>query len=107
LAFEAVTLDEFLSGTAIVVGTLSVGVRASDDVRATWCTVLTFACELGLVVVVAGAVVVGRVEVLVRGVVLAGGTVRESRWRGGVELDEAVKVKTRTKRRTGLDHITQ
>jgi hypothetical protein len=33
--------------------------------------------------------------------------VRESRWRGGVELDEAVKVKTRTKRRTGLDHITQ
>ena len=30
-----------------------------------------------------------------------------ARWRGGVELDEAVKVKTRTKRRTGLDHITQ
>jgi hypothetical protein len=38
---------------------------------------------------------------------LSGGTVRESRWRGGVELDEAVSVKTRTKRRTGLDHITQ
>ncbi|HTT59396.1 MAG TPA: hypothetical protein VMF33_05060 [Acidimicrobiales bacterium] len=36
---------------------------------------------------------------------------RDAGWlaagRGGVELDEAVKVKTRTKRRTGLDHITQ
>jgi hypothetical protein len=57
--------------------------------------------------VVVGGFVAGGDEVLVRGAVVAGATVRESRWRGGVELDEAVSVKTRTKRRTGLDHITQ
>ncbi|MGC2167635.1 MAG: hypothetical protein WA580_00870 [Acidimicrobiales bacterium] len=45
-------------------------------------------------------------EVVV-GCVVARDATRVARWRGGVELDEAVKVKTRTKRRTGLDHITQ
>jgi hypothetical protein len=39
--------------------------------------------------------------------VVGGVTDRASRWRAGVELDEAVQVKTRTKRRTGLDHTTQ
>jgi hypothetical protein len=108
LPFETVTLDEFVSGAAIVVGTLGLDTCVRDVACATWCAiVVTFRCEIGLVVVVAGAVVVGGDEVLVRGGVSAGGTLRESRWRGGVELDEAVKVKTRTKRRTGLDHITQ
>ncbi|HEY1824944.1 MAG TPA: hypothetical protein VGG21_03180 [Acidimicrobiales bacterium] len=32
---------------------------------------------------------------------------RVARWRGGVELDEAVSVKTRTKSSTGLDQTTQ
>jgi hypothetical protein len=58
------------------------------------------------VVVVTGIVVGGACEAVVDWVV-AGVTDSVSRWRGGVELDEAVQVKTRTKRRTGLDHITQ
>jgi hypothetical protein len=77
-------------------------------VSATWRVVVArFRCEIGFVVVVTGAVVVGVDGVRVCRGALSGGTVRESRWRGGVELDEAVSVKTRTKRRTGLDHITQ
>jgi hypothetical protein len=108
LPFETVTLDEFVSGATIVVGTLGLDTRVRDVACAARCARdVTFRCAIGLVVVVAGAVVIGGDEVLVRGGVRAGGTVRESRWRGGVELDEAVKVKTRTKRRTGLDHITQ
>jgi hypothetical protein len=58
-------------------------------------------------VVGTGGAVVGGDDVRAFRGVLVAGTVRESRWRGGVELDEAVSVKTRTKRRTGLDHITQ
>jgi hypothetical protein len=106
LTFETVTPDEFLSGTAIVVGTLGVDTYVRDVVCATW-WVVTGLFRIGLVVVVAGTVVVGGDEVFARGAVWSGVTVSESRWRGGVELDEAVKVKTRTKRRTGLDHITQ
>jgi hypothetical protein len=57
-------------------------------------------------VVVTGIVVGGVRETLVDDAL---GDVTESAagWCTGVELDEAVQVKTRTKRRTGLDHITQ
>jgi hypothetical protein len=68
--------------------------------------VCSFVRAGGDVVGVTGIVVAGEWETVVERV--AGGvTDRVSRWRGGVELDEAVQVKTRTKRRTGLDHITQ
>jgi hypothetical protein len=110
LTLESVALDELatrltLSGGGIV--PRFVTVRAECAVGALRRLVA------GVVVVVVasfGAVVTGtrvvEVEVVVGRVV-----VREARrlakGRGGVELDEAVKVKTRTKRRTGLDHITQ
>ena len=58
------------------------------------------------VVVGTGIVVGGVCEALVERVV-GGFTASASRWCAGVELDEAVQVKTRTKRRTGLDHTTQ
>ncbi len=59
----------------------------------------------------AGAVVVV-VDVVVVVVLDVVEVVREdarggAEWCSGVEPDDAVSVKTRTKRRTGLDHITQ
>jgi hypothetical protein len=74
----------------------------------TFVTILTE--EARAVVSVRGGVVVvvGDVVVLVLVVVASARDVRGgAEWCSGVEPDDAVKVKTRTKRRTGLDHITQ
>jgi hypothetical protein len=102
LTFESVAPEELLTWTALVVGTITIAV--SGTVR---CTVAgTFAC-VGGVVVVGTVMVVGGVRDAPIERVVGGVTDRASRWRAGVELDEAVQVKTRTKRRTGLDHTTQ
>ncbi|MGA2123871.1 MAG: hypothetical protein ABSG58_05535 [Acidimicrobiales bacterium] len=110
MALESVALDELEARAAPVSGGIVVTfVTLSADGSG---GVITFVV-VGAVVVVGlcfGVAATGtkvvEVEVAVGRVV-----VREAswvaRWGGGVELDEAVKVKTRTKRRTGLDHITQ
>ena len=77
----------------------------------TFVTILTK--EAGAVVRVRGGfVVVVVVDVDVVVLVLVVALVRDgarggAEWRSGVEPDDAVKVKTRIKRRMGLDHITQ
>ncbi|MGH3732358.1 MAG: hypothetical protein ACRDVC_03145 [Acidimicrobiales bacterium] len=109
LALEAVTPEELLTRTALVDTTSTVGLCDRIILRESVTDVRTFVgfFTFEVLVVVVTGIVVGGVEVTVRAFVLGGGTVEESSRRGGVELDEAVKVKTRTKRRTGLDHITQ
>jgi hypothetical protein len=99
LTFESVALEEFLTRTALVGGIVAAGDFLGAVRR-------TFACSTGDVVVVSGIVVGGVRGALVERVV-GGVTDTASRWCAGVELDEAVQVKTRTKRRTGLDHTTQ
>jgi hypothetical protein len=77
----------------------------------TFVTILTN--EAGAVVLVrGGSVVVVVDDVVVVGLVLVVTLVCDGarggpEWRSGVEPDDAVKVKTRIKRRMGLDHITQ
>jgi hypothetical protein len=103
LTFESVATEELLTRLTLVVGTITVR-DFSGTVR---CAVVRSIVRLAGAVVVGSAIVVGGVlEALIAGVV---GVVTDSvsRWRAGVELDEAVHVKTRTKRRTGLDHTTQ
>jgi hypothetical protein len=103
LTFESVAPEELLARTTLVVGTVTIGAFA----RTVRCTAgRTFACAAGVVVVGIGIVVGGVCESPVERVI-GGVTESVSRWRAGVELDEAVQVKTRTKRRTGLDHTTQ
>jgi hypothetical protein len=103
LTLESVALEELLTRTALVEWTLSAATFFGTVRGIVACT---FAAITRDVVVVTGIVACGVREALVNGV-LGGVTDRGSRWCGGVELDEAVQVKTRTKRRTGLDHITQ
>jgi hypothetical protein len=76
----------------------------------TFVTILTN--EAGAVVRVRGGSVVVVVDDVVVGLVLVVTLVCDGarggpEWRSGVEPDDAVKVKTRIKRRMGLDHITQ
>jgi hypothetical protein len=103
LTFESVALEELLTRTPLVVGAVTIG-AVTGDVR--WTVVRTFARVTGEVVVVTEIVVAGVREALVECVV-GGVTDKASSRCAGVELDEAVQVKTRTKRRTGLDHTTQ
>jgi hypothetical protein len=109
LTFESVPLDEFEARLSFVGGGNVVRVVVASAEGSGGVVTLV----VGTVVVVAacerfaatGTRVV-EVEVAVGNVVVLE-VAWVARWRGGVELDEAVKVKTRTKRRTGLDHITQ
>jgi hypothetical protein len=103
LTFESVALEEILTRTALVVGTVTIGAFPGAIECAVVCT---FACAAGVVVVGIGFVVGGVREAPVERVI-GGVPDSVSRRRAGVELDEAVQVKTRTKRRTGLDHTTQ
>jgi hypothetical protein len=107
LTLESVALDELLARTTLVEGTSTTAGLLGTLRRTTVETLArTFGYVTGDVGVAAGTVVGGVRDVLVErlvGVV----TDRASRWCAGVELDEAVQVKTRTKRRTGLDHTTQ
>lgn len=63
--------------------------------------------EAGAVAFIRGGFVVVVVEVVDVVVALARDARGGAEWRSGVEPDDAVKVKTRIKRRMGLDHITQ
>jgi hypothetical protein len=99
LTFESVALEELLTRTALVGRIVTVGVFLRVVRR-------TFVRATGDVVVVTGIVIGGVCEALVERTV-GGVTDDAPTWRAGVELDEAVQVKARTKRRTGLDHTTQ
>jgi hypothetical protein len=107
LAFESVTLEELVTRTAFVERTVAVGsLGGTFRLSVAWAGARTVARATGDVVLVTG-IVVGAVSEAPVGRVVGGAPDRASRWCAGVELDEAVQVKTRTKRRTGLDHITQ
>ncbi|HWD97070.1 MAG TPA: hypothetical protein VG246_11685 [Acidimicrobiales bacterium] len=89
-----------LGETLVVVGTVTVITRVTiftEEARA------IFVLRIGIVVVVVGKVVL--VLVVVGPERDAGCSAAERC--SGVELDDAVKVNTRIKRRMGLDHITQ
>ncbi|MGC2485597.1 MAG: hypothetical protein WA359_05090 [Acidimicrobiales bacterium] len=109
MAFEAVTLDEVEARPTLVVGgVVSIFVTLSNELSGdfTYVPVGTVVVVVTRFDVVTAGTRVVEVEVVV-GDVVAREARRVARWCGGVELDEAVSVKTRTKRRTGLDHITQ
>jgi len=107
LAFESVTLEELLTRAAFVERAVGVGcLGGTFRRRVARAGARTVARPAGDVVLVTGIVVDGVSEAPV-GRVVGGVPDRAPRWCAGVELDEAVQVKTRTKRRTGLDHITQ
>jgi hypothetical protein len=83
-----------------------------DEGGVTVITLVTILTEEARAVfcVLGGSVVVVVVDVVVLVLVVVA-LVRDARggaeWRSGVEPDDAVSVKTRIKRRMGLDHITQ
>jgi hypothetical protein len=108
LTLEAVSREEFVAGRRVV-GTVvgvTVEVTGARDVLVVRVGVIgRDGCFESEVVVVGG--VVRGVGVFAATTVVGGEMAGGSRGCRGVELDEAVQVKTRTKRRTGLDHITQ
>ncbi len=101
---EAVLLEELLFRETLV----DVDVDVGTGTVITLVRILTE--EARAVVRVRGGtvvVVVGVVVVLVVVEFVLDDTRGAAEWCSGVEPDDAVRVKTRTKRRIGLDHITQ
>jgi hypothetical protein len=99
---EAVELEELALRETLVIGGAGTVITLVTILMEEACAVLRV--FFGSVVVVDVEVVVLVLVVVTRVRDDAGGG---ADWCSGVEPDDAVRVKTRTKRRMGLDHITQ